>query len=255
MRLVVAPLAVAAVVLAAGCGGGEQSDAAGSSSLESVPWVVTAGIDVEGWEAKAPSASFEEGRVTGWAGCNQYGAPYTVDGSSLELGTVTMTLIGCQDVAGDVETEFLGALERVAGWRIEGEELVLLDADDGELLRFEAGTPVGSWEATGFVRGDAVTSPIAGSEITATFSEVGELRGSAGCNTYSSTFTIDGGAIEISAPAVTEMLCKGPAGVMEQERAYLEALPTATRFRVDGKSLQLTRDDGTRVADFMLVMR
>ena len=63
----------------------------------------------------------------------------------------------------------------VAGWRIEGEELVLLDADDGELLRFEAGTPVGSWEATGFLRGDAVTSPIAGSEITATFSEEGEL--------------------------------------------------------------------------------
>ena len=54
---------------------------------------------------------------------------------------------------------------------------------------------------------------------------------------------------------MTEMLCKGPAGVMEQERAYLEALPTATRFRVDGKNLQLTRDDGTRVADFTLVTR
>ena len=185
----------------------------------------------------------------------QYGAPYTVDGSALELGQRMMTLIGCGPPEGDVETEFLAALERVAGWRIEDEELVLLDADDGELLRFEAATPVGSWQATGFLRGDAVTSPIAGTEITATFSDEGELTGSAGCNTYSGTYTTDGGAIEISTPAATRKLCPEPEGVMEQETAFLEALPTATRFRVDGKTLQLTREDGTRVADFALVTR
>ncbi len=250
MRPVVAPLVVAVVAaVVVGCGG----DDAGStdvSSLEGVPWVLTAGIDVEGWEEFAPSATFEAGRVTGSTGCNSYSGPYTVDGETLELGMLTQTLIGCQPPASEVETTFVAALQEVVGWRIDGEELVLLDSDDEELLRFEVGTPIGSWEATGILRGDAFASPIAGTEITATFSDEDELSGSAGCNTYTATFTIDGGAIEITPPAATRKLCKGPAGVMQQESAYFEALASATGYRIDGKTLQLSSADGTRVVDF-----
>ena len=250
MRPVVAPLVVAVVAaFVVGCGG----DDAGSgdvSSLEGVPWVLTAGIDVEGWEAFAPSATFEAGRVTGSTGCNSYGGPYTVDGETLELGPLTQTRIGCPPPASEVETTFVAALEEVAGWRIEDEELVLIDADDEELLRFEVGTPVGSWQATGIRRGDAVTSPIAGTEITATFSDEEALTGSAGCNTYNATFTIDGDAIEITPPATTSKICPEPEGVMEQETAYLAALASASSYRIDGKTLQLTRPDGTLAVDF-----
>lgn len=56
-----------------------------------------------------------------------------------------MTLVGCQPPARDVESALLAALERVACWRVEADELVLLDGEDVELLRFEAATPVGSW--------------------------------------------------------------------------------------------------------------
>ncbi len=221
------------------------------TSLEGVPWVLSAGIDVEGWETAAPSASFEDGRMTGSTGCNGYGRPYTVDGSTLELGQGTQTLIGCPPPAGDVESAFVAALEQVAGWRIEDDELVLVDADDSELLRFGAATPVGSWQATGVLRGDALTSPISGTSITATFSENGELDGSAGCNGYSATYSTDKGAIEVSTPAATKKLCPEPEGVMEQEAAYLDALAGASRFRIDGKTLQLLGADGTRVADFV----
>ena len=255
MRPAVAPLVVTAfVVLVAGCGG-EDSSVGDVSSLEGVPWVLAAGIDVEGWETAAPSASFEDGRITGSTGCNRYGGPYTVDGSTLEVGLLMQTLIGCPPPAGEVESAFVAALEQVAGWRIEDGELALLDAEDDELLRFEAATPVGSWMATGVLRGDALTSPSAGTEITAIFSEDGALGGSAGCNTYRATFTTDGGAIEITAPAATRKLCPEPEGVMEQETAYLEALASATRFRVDGKTLQLTRTDGTLVVDFTRALR
>lgn len=240
--------------MAAGCGEGGGSGA-DSSSLEGVSWVLTGGIDVEGWETVAPSVTFEATRLGGFTGCNSFGGPYTVDGSTLELGQIAMTLIGCPPPAGDVELAFLAALERVAGWRVEDDELVLLDPDDEELLRFEGGTPVGSWSATGFVRGDAFVSPIGGVEITATFAEEGEVRGGAGCNTYRATFTTDGTAIEISPPASTKKFCAQPEGVMEQEAAYLQALASAARYRIDGRTLTLSRADGTQVVDFTRATR
>jgi heat shock protein HslJ len=154
--------------------------------------------------------------------------------------------------AGRVERAFLAALERVAGWRVDDEGLVLLDAGDEELLRFGAATLVGSWIATGVLRQDreAFVSIATGTEITATFSEEDEVSGSAGCNTHTATYSTDGGAIEITTPAATRTLCPEPEGVMEQEAAYLEALGSAASYRVDGGALELLNADGTRLVHF-----
>jgi heat shock protein HslJ len=71
VRAVRAVLVVAVVAaFIAGCGD-DDGDAADPSSLEGMPWVLVDGIDVEGWEAAAPSATFEEGRVSGSTGCNR----------------------------------------------------------------------------------------------------------------------------------------------------------------------------------------
>ena len=44
------------------------------------------------------------------------------------------------------------------------------------------------------------------------------------------------------------MACETPKGVMEQERAYLDALPAAAKYEVDGSNLTLLAADGTIVA-------
>jgi heat shock protein HslJ len=230
----------------AGCGGGDEGKGAGPT-LEGVPWVIVGGIDVPGWEQTPPSALLDGVRITGSTGCNGYGGPYTVDGSALDLGEIAMTLIGCPPPVGDVEREFLAALERVAAWRSDGDELVLADADDEELLRFAVASPVGSWQMTD---SGGLENLIPGVQLTATFTEDGELRGGAGCNTYRAAYTTDGGAIEISPPAATKKFCAEPDGVMEQESRYLQALASAERFRVDGGVLQLTLADGTPVVSF-----
>ena len=126
-----------------------------------------------------------------------------------------------------MERAYVDALGRVAGWRLDGEELVLLDEDDAEVLRYAAASPVGDWEVTAFLNGDAVSSPLPGTTLTATFGDDGTLSGSSGCNRYTTTYTTDQGAIEIAPPAGTKKLCPEPEGVMEQEAAYLAALPTA----------------------------
>ena len=125
-----------------------------------------------------------------------------------------------------------------------------VDADDSEALRYRAATPFGDWEVTSFLDGDALASPLPGTSITASFAADETLTGSAGCNRYSASFTIGGGAIEIAQPSATRKACAEPEGVMAQEAAYLAALPTAVRYRIDGGSLALLSADGTYVVAY-----
>ena len=62
------------------------------------------------------------------------------------------------------------------GWRIDNGELVLVDGDDKELLRFSEASPVGAWKATMFRQRDAVASLEPGTEISAVFDEDGDAR-------------------------------------------------------------------------------
>lgn len=236
MRAGVAPfLAAVVAVFVAGCGAAEEASNASTTELEGVPWVLTAGLDGKDWAQGVPSVTFQARRLGGFTGCNSYDAPYVVDGSMLEVRVrqLAQTAAGCSPPS-DREELFLGALERVAAWRIEADELVLLDGDDEELLRFGIATPVGSWVTT-----DWPTTLIPGTRLTATLTEDGELSGSTGCNDYAARYTLDQGAIEITKLAVTEMLCQKPALVMEQEAEFLEALASATRYSVHHKSLHL----------------
>jgi heat shock protein HslJ len=239
-----------ALALVAGCGDDEGSESE-AASFEGVPWVLSAGLDVDGWETVAPSAEFAGGTVGGSTGCNRYTGPFTVDGDSLEIGNIASTQMACQPPADAVERAYVAALGQVREWRSEDDELVLLADDGSELLRYRVATPEGSWEATAIQTGTALASPLLGTEITARFGEDGALTGSAGCNTYRTTYTTDGGGIEIAPPASTKKACAEPGGVMAQESAYLAGLPTAARFRVDGGSLTLLAADGTYVASYV----
>ena len=138
-----------ALGLAAGCGGddGEGGDAA---SFVGVPWVLSAGVDV-GAGGTAPSATFTNQTVAGSTGCNQFTAPYTVDGDAMEIGTVALTRMACPPPADAVERAYLAALGRVAAWHLDGSELILADDDHNELLRYEEASLLGDWEVTAFL--------------------------------------------------------------------------------------------------------
>jgi heat shock protein HslJ len=248
-RVVAAILLLCPFGLAAGCGG-DDGQGAGDASFVGVPWILSSGLEVPGWESVRPSAEFDDGTVGGSTGCNRFTASYTVDGDELEIGTIASTKIACPPPADAVERAYLDALGRVTGWGSEGDELVLLDVDGAELLRYTAATPVGDWQATAIQTGTALASPLLGTEVTAKFSADGMLTGSAGCNTYRATYTTDRGGIEIAPPAATRKACSEPDGVMEQEAAYLATLPTADHYRVEGDSLALLSPDGTYVASY-----
>ena len=80
--------------------------------------------------------------------------------------------------------------------------------------------------------------PLPGTSITADFGEDGTVAGSSGCNSYSTTYAVDGDQIEFGEQvASTMMACEEP--VMEQERAYLDALSNSTRFDIVDDDLVL----------------
>jgi heat shock protein HslJ len=71
----------------------------------------------------------------------------------------------------------------------------------------------------------------------------GELRGSAGCNTYTGSYTATPeGELSISGLANTEMYCTDE-GVMDQEEAFLETLRLAETYELDDRTLTITGGD------------
>ena len=89
----------------------------------------------------------------------------------------------------------------------------------------------------------AVASVINGSEVTATFGADGSITGSAGCNTYTAGYTLDGNALQVKPPAATRMFCESLPGVMDQEAAFLHALERSTTVEADAHGVVL-RDAG-----------
>jgi heat shock protein HslJ len=247
VRLAVACSSVLVIGFAVGCG---EDGGADASQLEDTPWVITSGSGITLPAMVAPSALFAAGEVSGSTGCNQYSGPYELDGDSLDIGTLTQTLIACVPPRDAIERAYVSALGQVAGWAVDGEELVLSDDDGSDLLSYEAGSIVGDWTVTGILSGDAFSSPIAGTEVTATFAEDGKLTGSAGCNNYMTTYTSDRDAIEIEPAAATRKFCPEPAGVMDQEAAFLSALADATRYRIDATTADIRNAEGQRLVGF-----
>jgi heat shock protein HslJ len=60
-----------------------------------------------------------DGTVSGFSGCNTFTGTFTTDGSTLRLGPLATTEIGCQRPASVVEADYLNSLAGVATWQID----------------------------------------------------------------------------------------------------------------------------------------
>jgi len=81
------------------------------------------------------------GLLTGSSGCNLYFARYSVTGASLAIGLLATSKNSCSGPPGIMSQEqsYLSLLPQVAGYDIEGNQLVLLDNSGNGLLWFEPG--------------------------------------------------------------------------------------------------------------------
>lgn len=185
-------------------------------------------------------------KVSGSAGCNHYFASYEVKGTGITIGQAGSTMMYCSSPGVmDQESSYLALLARSKTLRVEGDRLTLSGEQGDPVLTFVktippkqqplAGT---NWTLESFHTGDAVSSVLAGTTITAVFTRDGSISGSAGCNQYFASYTLSGTSLQISQVGSTKMACGAP-GVMQQESSYLALISQAKTFAINGDRLTL----------------
>jgi polar amino acid transport system substrate-binding protein len=90
----------------------------------------------------------------------------------------------------------------------------------------------------------AVASVLTGTTLTAQFGASGQLNGSAGCNTYSASYIADATTLSVGSVIASQQFCAEPAGIMDQESAYLAALPKASTYVIQGQQLTVRDASG-----------
>jgi heat shock protein HslJ len=230
-------------------------------TLEGTPWQLVALADQNGAAIEVLSdvevtALFEDERVSGSDGCNNYAGSYSVDGVDLTVGPDLMgTMMACPGPIMDQAGAYTAALTSAARYAIVDDQLRILNDTGRVVVTYEVRVPTSltgtTWQAIGYNNGnEAVVSIAIDTEITAIFGEDGTLSGSAGCNNYTAAYEADDVNIEIGPAAVNMMMCAEPEGIMEQESLYLAALSMAEVYSIDGDRLQLRTGEGSLVADY-----
>ena len=98
-------------------------------------WQVNAMIGMDSL-AKKPTLIFNDGKVSGNAGCNNYGAAFTLAGNEIIFGLTHATKMYCPNMK--IETAYFDCLSRVKTYTLLENELTFFDAQNSELVRFNS---------------------------------------------------------------------------------------------------------------------
>jgi heat shock protein HslJ len=254
MRRTLIGIAIVTIgLLAAACSstGGSASTGGTGGALDGTAWTLKT-YDVNGTATAVPSgmvidAKFVGGKVSGFAGCNVYTASAAISGATLKVGPAATTLMACDPAVSSVETAYLATLAKAATFTATADALTIFGSDGKQLLSYGAASanPLeGEWNVTGYNTGtQAVTSPIAGTTLSATFTADGQIGGNAGCNSYSGPYKLDGTSLTVGPLATTMMACE--QAISDQETAFLAALQTPTTVETSGATVTLRDASGS----------
>jgi heat shock protein HslJ len=111
--------------------------------IEGVRWILT-GYPAEGAingavDEPETDATFAGGTLSGSGGCNAYSGPYTISGSSIDIGLLAATAMACGPID-EQEQAYFAALERVVGYTATDVDLQLKDASGASILFFKPAT-------------------------------------------------------------------------------------------------------------------
>jgi heat shock protein HslJ len=101
-----------------------------------------------------------------------------------------------------------------------------------------------SWTLISGLSGSGTWNVLAGTMITATFGEDGQVSGSAGCNNYFAAYQSRLNSLTVGKAATTRMTCENPAGIMNQETLYLSNLEGAATYAFEGDLLMVSDTTG-----------
>jgi len=212
-----------------------------ASPLVGAEWI----IDTIGGKAvtskQPPTITFgEDGRVSGFGGCNRFSGGYAQEGARVSFQPVMMTLMACpQGNVNQLEGTLGSALTGVATYVIDGDGAMTLTGANGVVITAKKTVPVQSlalsdWHVTKM----GSVAIVAGKEPTIRFTKDGKIEGTTGCNRFFGSYVQDGAKVTFSGTGATKMACPQD-GVMQQEAAFLAILQgdALVAFEQPGKAL------------------
>lgn len=195
--------------------------------------------------------AFDAEQLTGYAGCNWYGAPYqevTEAGPPAVLFSLTMR--ACQEPAGVMEQEqvFIITLQSAAGRRLLGERLEYHDAAGLTVAAFalevqrdmDPADLVGTrWHLVSLAGAPPLEAPLP----TLAFEREGELIGHSGCRDFRATYQAKDDDLNLLFMEMLTPDCPDQARLL-QEGEYTTLLSEATSYRLADSELEIYTASG-----------
>lgn len=107
-----------------------------------------------------------------------------------------------------------------------------------------------SWDLTSYAQNGSMKDVLADTPVTLVFGENATASGSAGCNSYSTTYTLNKTAGITFGPTASTLMYCPQKGVMEQESTYLGLLETVRSLKVEDENMTFFDGKGTAVLVF-----
>ncbi len=248
-RIVSVVLAMVTTIALAACAVGTMATQGTDSPLGGTGWSLKSLNGAPPAPGTQVTLNFDVDAFYGTDGCNRYRGPYEVNGERISFkDPIASTMMACPEPIMQQAAAYIEALKQAASFKIADQQLTLLDSNGAVLAIFAeqnralSGT---TWTVTSYNNGkQAVVGVLDGTTLTAIFGDDGQLSGSAGCNNYMTSYEVSDQSLRVGQIASTRKLCAEPAGVMEQEARFLEALATVATYTIDGERLELRTSDG-----------
>lgn len=183
----------------------------------------------------AADPDVDGGESGGSVGCNSIGADVDIEGETVKVSDLAMTLIGCQGAVGEFERKFVDVFANDLKAELDGSAgartLTLTSPDDDSITLREEKAPA--------LKGTRWTL---GTKAYLTLTKNNTVTGSLGCNTFNGKVTVKDGTIEFGRLSTTRMMCSAP--VMKKERELAEILSGKVSYQQEHDSLTLTTAAG-----------
>jgi len=206
--------------------------------------------------------NFADSTLFGNGGCNTFRGKFTItDQNMFSAPNHASTMMAC--LPGNKEPEFMTALSSPSlTVSIDEKGLLTFKENETVLLQFEKGdAPAKNTQATSTavsaesLTGNWALTKIANEDLKALFPDKvatmeiaadGKVFGNAGCNTYRTSYTLEGDVLTFAPAMATKMACPG----MKGETAFLNHLTHPVQAVINGETLTFSKD-GNMVLEFI----
>ncbi len=236
----------------------EQLNFIPEALLVDTQWVLTAYGQPENLTPSQPgvvtTAVFSaDGTLSGFTGCNNYAASYTLQENQISISLPVINLAAC-GVGMEQEQTFLQLLESAQSYRLGVDALEITSADGTQVMRFAAQNLqlenvrwlLASIDGQTLAEGVVASALFTPAGSPAAQGGENSVNGNSGCNTFFGPYTVAGDTLSMPGPfGSTRMMCEDPA--MQVEQAFLAALEAAQTYQIMGSQLTINTTTGSLV--------